>query len=119
MVLAGALLLAGAAAAREPIRSEGDAVPGELIVGLRAGVSDAQGNQLLSAAGAQVERKLRRTRARLTQVDPARVDEILERLRRDPRVTYAEPNYRLHTLATPNDPSFGQLWGLANTGQTV
>ena len=33
-------------------------------------------------------------------------------------VAYAEPNYILTTGATPNDPSFGQLWGLHNTGQS-
>ncbi len=33
-------------------------------------------------------------------------------------VAYAEPNYILTTGATPNDPSFGELWGLHNTGQS-
>ncbi len=33
-------------------------------------------------------------------------------------VAYAEPNYRVTTQATPNDPSFGSLWGLNNTGQS-
>ncbi|PYT14177.1 MAG: hypothetical protein DMG59_18220, partial [Acidobacteria bacterium] len=32
---------------------------------------------------------------------------------------YAEPNYIVRGAATPNDPSFTQLWGLKNTGQTV
>ena len=43
----------------------------------------------------------------------------LAELRRDPRVRFAEPDavYRIDTL--PNDPLFGQLWGLNNTGQTV
>jgi subtilisin family serine protease len=31
-------------------------------------------------------------------------------------VAYAEPNYILTTGVTPNDPSFGSLWGLHNTG---
>lgn len=35
-------------------------------------------------------------------------------------VQYAEPDYIVHTTSTfPNDPSFGNLWGLHNTGQTV
>jgi hypothetical protein len=30
-----------------------------------------------------------------------------------------EPNYRVYAVDnTPNDPSFSQLWGLHNTGQT-
>ena len=32
---------------------------------------------------------------------------------------YAEPNYIQEIQLTPNDPKFGQLWGLNNTGQTV
>src|SRR2546426_10580733 len=31
-------------------------------------------------------------------------------------VEYAEPNYIVHTTAIPNDPRFGELWGLQNTG---
>jgi subtilisin family serine protease len=36
-----------------------------------------------------------------------------------PDVVYAEPNFIVHAIAVPNDPSFGQLWGLQNTGQIV
>jgi len=45
------------------------------------------------------------------------VREAIRRYRLDPTVQYAEPNYILHALATPNDPSFNQLWNLQNTGQ--
>lgn len=34
-------------------------------------------------------------------------------------VAWAEPNYVLRALDTPNDPSFGLLWGLQNTGQVA
>ena len=34
-------------------------------------------------------------------------------------VEYAEPNYILHADLTPNDPRFGELWGLQNTGQPI
>ena len=93
--------------------------PTELIVGLAAGVSDAEGTQLLAAAGAHNERKLRRVAAKVATVDPARLDAVLRRLRSDPRVRFAEPNYKLHALATPNDSDFGELWGLVNSGQAV
>ncbi len=35
-----------------------------------------------------------------------------------PEVDFVEPNYIYHIDAPPNDPSFGALWGLHNTGQT-
>jgi len=33
-------------------------------------------------------------------------------------VQFAEPDYIVRTMLTPNDTSFGSLWGLNNTGQT-
>lgn len=37
----------------------------------------------------------------------------------DTRVAYAEPNYRYTAKGDPTDPSFSQLWGLKNTGQSI
>src|SRR2546427_5839092 len=34
-------------------------------------------------------------------------------------VEYAEPNYIVHATAMPNDPRFGERWGLQTTGQTI
>lgn len=36
---------------------------------------------------------------------------------KNPDIEYAEPNYIVHATLTPNDPGFGNLWGLHNTGQ--
>ena len=114
------MLLAGGAkgeAALDPAGARG--APTELIVGLAAGVSDSEGEQLLAAAGATGDRKLRHVPAKLARVDPSRLDAVLRRLRSDPRVRFAEPNYKVHALATPNDSAFGELWGLVNSGQAV
>ena len=40
-------------------------------------------------------------------------------LRELPLVEYAEFDHIVHALQSPNDPDYGQLWGLNNTGQTV
>jgi subtilisin family serine protease len=46
------------------------------------------------------------------------VSDAIELYQQDPDVLYAEPNYLLHLTATakltatPNDPSFGSLWGM-------
>jgi subtilisin family serine protease len=36
----------------------------------------------------------------------------------DPAVAWAEPNYVYTASRTPNDPRFGELWGLENPGDT-
>lgn len=46
------------------------------------------------------------------------VGEAIRRLRANPNVEYAEPNYIYSIHFIPNDPFFNQLWGLHNTGQT-
>ena len=43
---------------------------------------------------------------------------VLERLNRDSRVEYAEPNYEVKADIIPNDLDFDKLWGLNNTEQT-
>ena len=46
------------------------------------------------------------------------VQDAIARLRRDSAVLYAEPNYIVRAARTPDDPRFGELYGLHNTGQT-
>ncbi len=55
--------------------------------------------------------------ARLVEVigDPK---DVARRLNASPNVLYAEPNYIYRTtVAVPNEPRFGELYGLHNTGQ--
>jgi subtilisin family serine protease len=47
------------------------------------------------------------------------VQDALQRLASDSAVEYAHPNYIHQAITIPNDPQFGQLWGLRNTGQTI
>ena len=55
----------------------------------------------------------------LVEVPADTLETALEAYRDDPDVQYAQPDQVIQALATPNDPFFGQLWGLNNTGQTV
>jgi len=71
-------------------------------------LTNAEAIQTIGRAG------LRRLRARALDV-PA----LLELLANHPDVLYAEPNYIVQAFTEPNDPSFPQLWGLRNTGQTI
>ena len=51
----------------------------------------------------------------LSNVKPAAA---IKALQDHPAVEYAEFNYIVSATATPNDPSYGSLWGLHNTGQS-
>jgi len=47
------------------------------------------------------------------------VEQAVRAFSADPQVEFVQPNYIYRLLAFPNDPLFGQQWGLRNTGQTV
>ena len=46
------------------------------------------------------------------------VPQAAARVSKDPRVVYAEPNYRIRLSRVPDDPRYPEKWGLDNTGQT-
>jgi subtilisin family serine protease len=94
-------------------------IPGDIIVGFKPGVSQDEQEAVLGRAGAARTRSWGFINAALAHVPDARRDALIKQLQLDPRVRYAEPNYIVHVDATPNDPSFGQLYGLNNTGQTI
>ena len=94
-------------------------MPGELIVGFEPTVSDAQASAAVSSVGAKEKKRFRPLKARLVSVEPGKAEATKKKLVNDPRVAYVEPNYVVKALALPSDPSFGQLWGLRNTGQVV
>lgn len=55
---------------------------------------------------------------KLTQLSPGEtVEGAVSTLKSSPNVAYAEPNYRVTAMATPNDTRFNQQWALNNTGQ--
>jgi len=75
-----------------------------LLVGKSAGVVETLGR--VTGVGAQVVSVVG---------DPAAV---AARLNRSASVLYAEPDYIYRATAIPNDPRFGELYGLHNTGQS-
>lgn len=90
---------------------------GEVLVQYR----DGDGTAVAAKArlGLVAKRQLQGAKAELLQL-PSMTDvpAALELLRADPAVLRAEPNYLRRPLAvTPDDPLFGDQWGLQNTGQ--
>ena len=115
------LVLLGAGAATSATSAAGPpAVPDQLIVGFRAGVAQAQQDVALHEAGggAATMRRFGQINASLVQTAPGASAGVAKVLTDDSRVRYVEPNYIVSATLTPNDPSYSQLWGMNNTGQT-
>jgi subtilisin family serine protease len=91
-----------------------------VIVVWEPGVAAAARSATREQADAAFVRTLGDARFQLLRVEPGRaVGDALAELRADADVRSAEPD-RLDVLhATTNDPLFGQLWGLQNTGAGV
>ncbi|HYZ92233.1 MAG TPA: S8 family serine peptidase, partial [Actinomycetota bacterium] len=94
-------------------RDEQRFVPGELIVRFKSGVGEGARAAALRAEGAALGQKLRLPRTELVRLRAGEaVTKAAADFERRPDVLYAEPNYIYGASATPNDPRFGDLWGL-------
>lgn len=94
-------------------------VPGTILVKLEDGVPDRALENLNQRNDARVEERL--PGIRVSVIDLPRdlpVREAIGRYERSPDVEYAEPDSLLFAEATPDDPEYGKLYGLDNTGQT-
>jgi thermitase len=96
-------------------------VPGELIVKVKNQKSALQ--SLKSVVGVEVVRQLRSNDGKvwLVKGESKSLESLKQSLEAQPNVEYAEPNYiyttnLYSTHEAPNDPRFGELWGLKNTG---
>jgi subtilisin family serine protease len=105
-----------AAPAKKPAQ---EAVPGELLIGFRGDVSAADQKNVLKGIGADEKKAFKKIHGSLARVRPDAVAATLAKLKKDPRVRYAEPNFIVHADAVPNDPSYANTWGLNNTGQPI
>ena len=122
-LLAAAVALPGAgpagAAGRDPAAAH-PFVRGELIVRFKPGVSAAERADARRDGSATLERSLPIPRTQLLELEPGTpVRPAAAAFERDPRIEYAHPNYLYRTSTVPDDPFFGELWGLHNSGQTL
>jgi thermitase len=112
-VLAGSA--GGAGAAKQGIAPSGanqQYVPGQVVVGFRPNVDPLSRLEALSDASASTLKSVGSPNVKLVKVDGS-VPSAIAELKSNPAVAYAEPNWIYHAEATPNDPRYSQLWGLA------
>ena len=95
--------------------------PKQLIVKFKPIVSAEMVNRVHSVIGSRTLKQFKLSGASLIEVpDSVNLASALEHYRDYAKyVDYVEPNYMAKFDETvPNDPSFPQLWGMKNTGQT-
>jgi len=104
-------------------------VAGELLVKLRGLKTTYAGSAVVSAIqkGAGTDTRVLEIEAlktdpsvsRVRIAEDSRLAMTLAALKDNPLIQYAEPNwiYRTADSGIPDDPEFGKLWGLQNTGQ--
>ncbi len=93
-------------------------VPGEVLLQFRAGTDAATQGHVRAALGATTLHTFASSAQHWRLAPGMTVAQALDRLRANPQVAYAEPNYMLSAAVTPDDPRYPELWGLNNTGQT-
>lgn len=96
-------------------------VPGEVLVRYRDGTSAGERADLRSDQDATLDHKLPLKNTELLKLESGdSVRQTVNELEAQPEVVYAQPNFiRSADSITPDDPSFGQLWGLDNQGQSI
>ncbi|GET35334.1 S8 family serine peptidase [Microseira wollei] len=93
-------------------------VPNQVIVKFNSGVQTADIESLQQSLGATVLGTTTNLGIQLWELRSLTADQAIATFGNDSRIEYIERNYIRSLDATPNDPSFNQLWGLNNTGQT-
>jgi len=114
--------LLSASAFGATLKPTGKAAPGEVLVKIAPNASVDEISAMEQGAGIDETERLSTTRTGTIYRMHSRsrsTEALAAALQNNPQVLYAEPNYILHLDATPNDPFFGQLYGLKNTGQSI
>jgi hypothetical protein len=95
-------------------------VPGEVIVKFKNTTNLQIKSQSIAAIGHTMLKNLGSTSiVHIKLKENESVEHAIHAYKNNPNVEYAQPNYIYHIFSTPNDSSYGQLWGLNNTGQPI
>ena len=94
--------------------------PDRVLVRFRKGVPGASVSAAHRKLGAHILRTYSRIEGlQLVRIPPSMtVEDAMHKYEKNRDVLYVEPDYYVKAVVTPNDPSFANLWGLHNTGQT-
>ncbi len=93
--------------------------PDRVLIRFRPAATKEQQQQLRATTGASKVKEFRIVQGLQLLRLPAgvRLADALRQYRRSPNVLYAEPDYKVSILRSPDDPAFSSQWALHNTGQ--
>jgi thermitase len=94
-------------------KPEAPFVPGEVLVKFKAGLTSAKVDKVKKELGLATVGQIAELGVQKMKVRPGDEQKLIEKLRSDPAVEYAEPNYILYAMPTyPNDTYYFWQWGL-------
>ena len=101
-----------------------EAAAHEILLKLRNGVGIDDLTGILLENDIDAANKIGGSGFMLLRSKTRTVEQLLERMRKDPRVEVAEPNYIIqgppvHSATIPDDPLLSSLWAIKNTGQVI
>jgi thermitase len=96
-----------------------ESVPGEYVVRLKKQTINVNSVQKISQKlGAYVKSTIPSLNVIVVKMPVVQTtDSVVKTLNQNSIVEYSEPNFIYHANKTPNDPMYGQLWGMKNIGQ--
>lgn len=105
---------------RNSISPDGAFLPDQVLVKFKPTVSTQNLSSILKNMGANELSIIQKIGLHVLSIpEYLSVDEMLITLRLNPDVEYAEPNYRISSLVTPNDTLFSYQYALFNQGQEI
>lgn len=83
-----------------------------IVVRFEEGTNEQEKEKILSSIEARRERRINRVNAERVKVRKSKVKENVEKLRKNGRVKYAEPDFIATKTFVPNDTYYSYQWGL-------
>lgn len=110
------LVMLGPSVQAAPTGPDAEYAADSILVRFREGTPAAERANARAAIGAEKVRDFDLVPGleHLRLTSGLTVEKAVEHLSRLPFVAYAEPNYIVHATVTPNDPMYGNLWGMTN-----
>ncbi|MEJ5377670.1 MAG: S8 family serine peptidase, partial [bacterium] len=95
-----------------PLKAQGGRLPDEILVQVKAGVTENRVRGILNALEAQVSGEIPQIRVKRIKVPPHAMERILESLNAHEHMSFAEPNFLAEPMSVPNDYYYNSQWHL-------